>query len=84
MPEDRRQLLEGYIANSKSTRRIALWFAGIGGALAILAKAAGAGTGVFLAIAMISALVGGVGAWITFGHIEEFEKELRSLRRASR
>jgi hypothetical protein len=84
MPEDRRDQLEAYIANSKSTRRVALWFAAIGAALAVLAKAAGASTGVFLAIAMVAALVGGVGSWITFGHIEEFEKELRSLRRSSR
>jgi len=75
--------LETYLARSRRVRRVttylglglaaaavALWLAGLTLAAALAGLTGGA--------------IAGSGAWITWGHIQEFERELRSLRAPDR
>lgn len=66
-----------------SSRRIQRWSlramaAGLG-AGAVVGAVLGAQVG--LPVAAIAVIVGGAGFWITRGHIEEFEQQLRARRR---
>jgi len=75
----RQRELETYLARSRRVRRttsylglglaavaVALWLAGV----TLVAAVAG----------LTGGAIAGCGAWITWGHIQEFERELRSLR----
>jgi hypothetical protein len=43
-----------------------------------------AGVAIWLPIAALSAIIGGAGFWITRGHIEELEQQLRARGRSRR
>jgi hypothetical protein len=75
----RRQQLEGYIANSRRVRRRAIRLGIALLALALVLRLAGAGPAAFFTVALVAAVIGGAGAWITWGHVQDFEKELRRL-----
>ena len=41
---------------------------------------AGSGVAVFLAGAALAGRIAGSGVWITYGHISDFQRQLRDLR----
>jgi hypothetical protein len=78
--ETRRRELETFIADSRAVRRKVVWAGAVGLAFALALRIAGLGTA-SLAIALVAVVIAGAGAWITTAHIQDFEKELRGLRR---
>jgi hypothetical protein len=68
----RRRELERHIASSRSVQRGSIWVGAIG---VLLGLAVGS-----LVVALIAASIAIAGAWITWGHIDDFRKELRGLR----
>ena len=70
--EERRAELEQHIASSRTVQKGSV----IAGAIvALLGLALGS-----LPILLIGLGVGGAGFWITWGHIDDFQKELRVVR----
>jgi ammonia channel protein AmtB len=80
MDVTRTQELRRYQANS---RRIQQWSLRglVAGVAAGLVGAVVVGAEVGLPIAALAGIVGGAGWWITRGHIEEFEQQLRGRGR---
>lgn len=80
MDSARIEQLHRYQARSRRIQRWSLraLVAGVG---AGLVGGAALGVQVGLPIAAIAVIVGGAGFWITRGHIEEFEQQLRARRR---
>lgn len=72
--------LRRYQANSRRIQRWSLRGLGLGVGAGALAGAV-FGLGIGLPIAALAVIVGGAGAWITRGHIEEFEQQLRARSR---
>ena len=66
-----------------SSRRIQRWSVRglIAGLLGAVITGAVAGVQVGLPLAALAGIVGGAGFWITRGHIEEFEQQLRARGR---
>lgn len=80
---DRATQLERYMARSRRVRRLAV-LAGLAClVVAAILSFTPAPRLVPLALALAGLSVAGAGAWITWGHLQEFDKELRSLRRAA-
>jgi hypothetical protein len=76
METTRIEELRRYQANSRRIQRWSLRGL-VAGVATGLAAGAIAGAAVGLPIAALAAIVGGAGFWITRGHIEEFEQQLR-------
>lgn len=67
-----------YQAKSRRIQRVLLRALAIGLPIALLAAIAGAAK-IALPLAALIAIVCGAGWWITRGHIEEFEQQLRKV-----
>jgi hypothetical protein len=80
--ESRSEQLQRYIARSRRTRMRAILVGAAGLFVAVILGLAGLAGPASLALALVSVTIAGAGAWITWGHLQEFEKELRSLRRS--
>ena len=80
MERTRIEELRRYQANS---RRVQRWSVRglVAGVVAGLLVAAIAGAHVGLPLVALAAIIGGAGFWITRGHIEEFEQQLRARGR---
>jgi hypothetical protein len=78
MPAPTTAQLRAYQANSRRIQRRLLRVLVVGLALAFVGLIAGAGD-VALPFAALVTIVCGVGWWITRGHIEEFEQQLRKV-----
>jgi hypothetical protein len=70
--------LRAYQAKSRRIQQLLLRVLVAGLALAVIGALAGAGSVAF-PLAVLVAIVCGVGWWITRGHIEEFEQQLRKV-----
>lgn len=82
MERTRIEELRRYQANS---RRIQRWSVRglVAGVVLGFLVAAIAGAHIGLPLAAVAVIVGGAGFWITRGHIEEFEPQLRRSRSTS-
>jgi len=69
------------IAKSRAVQRKMRWVLAVGGVVAAGLWIAGAGTGAGLIAAAVTAIVAGSGWWITNGHIQDFERQLATLRK---
>lgn len=76
----RRRDLQRHIDKSRAVRRLAVRIAVAVAAVAVVVLVAGAGLAVFLAVAALAGIIGGSGVWITYGHIADFQRQLRDLR----
>ncbi len=83
-----REELERHVTRSRAVRRTVVRGAMAIAAVALLLLLAGAATRWWLGVALLAAIVGGSGIWITHGHIADFERQLRpagpARRRATR
>lgn len=84
MPPTRESQLERYIARSRRVRRLSLLAGSCLLLLALILHLAAAPLFFTLASILAALAVAGSGAWITWGHLQEFDKELRTLRRGAR
>jgi len=73
--------LREYLRNSRSVQRAMWWILGIGLALTLLVLLAPLPRMAAFALFVITVVVAGAGLWITHGHIEDFEKQLRAQNR---
>lgn len=82
----RRDELHRHLANSRKVRQLVVRIGAAIGAVGLGLWLGGAGTTIGLGVAALGAIVGGSGAWVTHGHIAEFQHQLRDLepRRARR
>lgn len=80
----RRQELEGYTAQSRRVRRVTLGLGATGALAGGIVLVTGAPTMIGLVILLVGGAVAGAGAWITWGHLQEFDRELRALARRER
>lgn len=80
----RRQELEGYAAQSRRVRRVTLGLGAAGALAGGVALATGAPTMIGLVVLLVGGAVAGAGAWITWGHLQDFDRELRDLARRER
>ena len=78
-----REELRRHVANSRAVRRRVVRAALAIAAVALVLLVTGAGTRWWLGTALLAAIVGGSGVWITHGHIAEFERLLREPTRLS-
>ena len=78
MPAPNAAQLRAYQAKSRRIQQLLLRVLIAGLVLAAIGALAGAGSVAF-AMAVLVTIVCGVGWWITRGHIEEFEQQLRKV-----
>jgi|SRR6185503_18529681 len=77
--EDRKRAqLEAYIARSERTRRITFLLGAAAAATAGIFHLAGA-SGLAGGALMLGLLVAATGMWISGGHIQDFQRQLRAL-----
>jgi len=78
--------LRRHLARSRAVQRRVARVGAVIGALGLGLLIGGAGTTLGLGVTALGAILGGVGAWVTQGHIADFERQLRDLepRRAAR
>lgn len=77
--DEKRAKLVADIAQSRRVRHYAIVIAVVGVVLAIGLLVMDANGKVILGVALGAVMVGGAGAWITGGHIQDFKYQLRAL-----